>query len=121
MKLGSARESPPLNSEGAGRWSLGSSQASACLGAPPRPRLRLATSARAAEAAGSRGPGWGLAVKMAAVVEVEVGGGAVAERELDEVRGVEGQERRDGCKVEGEEVRNRSRRLQEKQERSLGS
>lgn len=60
-------------------------------------------------------------MKMAAVVEVEVGGGAVAERELDEVRGVEGQERRDDFKVEGEEVRNRSRRLQEKRERSLGS
>lgn len=60
-------------------------------------------------------------MKMAAVVEVEVGGGAVAERELDEVRGVEGQERRDGFKVVGEEVRNRSRRLQEKRERSLGS
>lgn len=54
-------------------------------------------------------------------MEVEVGGGAVAERELDEVRGVEGQERRDSFKVEGEEVRNRSRRLQEKRERPLGS
>lgn len=47
---------------------------------------------------------------MAAVVEVEVGGGAVAERELDEVRRIEGQEGRGSLKVEGEEVKNGSRR-----------
>lgn len=42
---------------------------------------------------------------MAAVVEVEVGGGAVAERELDEVRGIERPERKGSLEVEGEEVR----------------
>lgn len=56
------------------------------------------------------GQGWEPAVKMAAVVEVEVGGGAVAERELDEVRRIEGQEGRGIWKVEGEEVKNGSRR-----------
>lgn len=55
-------------------------------------------------------PGLGPAVKMAAVVEVEVGGGAVAERELDEVRGIERQERKDSLEVEREEVRGGSRR-----------
>lgn len=47
---------------------------------------------------------------MAAVVEVEVGGGAVAERELDEVRGIERQERIDSLKVEGEDLRGGSPR-----------
>lgn len=56
------------------------------------------------------GPGSGPAVKMAAVVEVEVGGGAVAEREIDEVRGIERQERKDSLKMVGEEVRDWSRR-----------
>jgi|UPI00001F5C78 hypothetical protein len=55
---------------------------------------------------------------MAAVVEVEVGGGALAERELDEVRGIERQERKGSLEVEGEEVRDGSRRSWEKQERS---
>lgn len=47
-------------------------------------------------------------MKMAAVVEVEVGGGAVAERELDEVRGIEGQEKErqlDGGRRGSEEYR----------------
>lgn len=47
---------------------------------------------------------------MAAVVEVEVGGGAVAERELDEVRGIKRQERKDSLEVKGEEVRDGSLR-----------